>query len=174
MYDYKITELGVRGSQQGFLQIEGALYCPMIPTALVEATLDFREGRINEALYRQRLEARWTYRARPEGNRDAEGHVRVQCPAANQWLLARCDLKPASVSDATQGRLRILLSAQLTASPPPSCTQQSVTIAPEAGAKHHQELLFQSAEWHTTYSLLRNTNEGMNGYVKDPAHEALD
>jgi len=25
-----------------------------------------------------------------------------------------------------------------------------------------------------TYNLLRNTNEGMNGYVKDPAHEALD
>jgi len=174
VYDYKITELGVRGSQQGFLEIEGALYCPMIPISLVEATVDFREGRIDEALYRQRLEERWRYRARPKENPDAEGHVRMQCPAANQWQLARCDLKPASVSDATQGRLRIMPSAQLKDSPPPSCTQQSVTISPDAGAKHHQELLFQSAAWHTTYSLLRNTNEGMNGYVKDPAHEALD
>jgi hypothetical protein len=25
-----------------------------------------------------------------------------------------------------------------------------------------------------TYANLRNTNEGFNGYVKDPAHEALD
>jgi len=28
--------------------------------------------------------------------------------------------------------------------------------------------------WHTTCALLRNTNEGMNGFLKDPAHEALD
>jgi hypothetical protein len=45
---------------------------------------------------------------------------------------------------------------------------------PEAGVKFRQALLFGSAEWHATYNLLRNTNEGMNGYLKDPAHEALD
>jgi hypothetical protein len=50
----------------------------------------------------------------------------------------------------------------------------SVTIPPEAGAKFRQSLLFGSSEWHRTYATLRNTNEGFNGYVKDPAHEALD
>ena len=35
-------------------------------------------------------------------------------------------------------------------------------------------MLFDSAEWHRSYAILRNTNEGFNGYVKDPAHEALD
>jgi len=41
-------------------------------------------------------------------------------------------------------------------------------------AKFHQELLFESPEWKSAYNSLRNTNEGMNGYIKDPAHEALD
>ena len=58
--------------------------------------------------------------------------------------------------------------------PPKSCTQQSVTVPPTAGAKFHQELVFESPEWDFAYHSLRNTNEGMNGYVKDPAHEALD
>jgi hypothetical protein len=70
--------------------------------------------------------------------------------------------------------MRLQLKADLKANPPPSCSQQSVTIPPEAGAKFGQELLHGSAEWHAAYATLRNTNEGFNRYVKDPAHEALD
>ncbi len=47
-------------------------------------------------------------------------------------------------------------------------------MPPEAGSKFRQELLFGSPEWQTAYNSIRNTNEGMNGYIKDPAHEALD
>ena len=80
----------------------------------------------------------------------------------------------ASLTPQTTGRMRLQLKADLKANPPPSCSQQSVTIPPEAGAKFGQELLHESPEWHTGYATLRNTNEGFNGYVKDPAHEALD
>jgi hypothetical protein len=48
-----------------------------------------------------------------------------------------------------------------------------VTIAPEQGAKLAQELAYGTEEWHARYSTLRNSIEGMNGYVKDGAHEAL-
>ena len=58
------------------------------------------------------------------------------------------------------------------ANPPPSCSQQSVTIPAEAGAKLRQSLLFASLEWQRTYATLRNTNVGFNCYVKDPVHEA--
>jgi len=47
-------------------------------------------------------------------------------------------------------------------------------VPPSAGAKFQQELVFESREWKFAYNSLRNTNEGMNGYSKDPAHEALD
>src|ERR1039457_6188525 len=96
------------------------------------------------------------------------------CPAANPHPLARCENKPASVRAETRGRRRIPLLNDIAANPPLSCSQSSVTIPPEAGAKFRQDLLFGSAEWHQTYSTLRNTNEGFNGYVKDAAHEALD
>jgi hypothetical protein len=88
--------------------------------------------------------------------------------------MAQCDLKPSSVRPETRGRVRIPVSASLKQSPPPSCTQQSVTIPPEAGAKFAQELTYGSDAWHAVYSTLRNTNEGIHGFVKDGAHEALD
>ena len=174
VYDYKIDQLGIMHSSQGFVQIEGHWYCPSIPQPLIDATIDFRLGRIDEDTYRARLTERWGYLARPKGKPDAEGYVRFACPAANPWPMARCDLKPASTSTKTQGRPRIPLKSDIGAAPPPSCSQQSVTIPPEAGAKLSQELLYGSAEWHAVYATLRNSNEGFHGYVKDPAHEALD
>jgi hypothetical protein len=74
----------------------------------------------------------------------------------------------------TLGRLHIHVAADVASAPPKSCTQESVTVPPSAGAKFHQELVFESPEWKFAYNSLRNTNEGMNGYIKDPAHEALD
>ncbi len=87
--------------------------------------------------------------------------------------MARCDLKPASVRECTKGRLRIPVTAAVADLPPLICTQQSVTIPPEAGAKFAQPLLYGSDEWQAAFSTLRNTNEGMNGYLKDQAREAL-
>jgi len=57
--------------------------------------------------------------------------------------------------------------------PPKVCTQSAVTIAPGVGARHRQDLAYGSPEWAGVYATYRNTIEGTNGYVKDPAHEAL-
>ncbi len=46
-------------------------------------------------------------------------------------------------------------------------------MPPEAGAKFDQPLLYGSEQWHAAYRTLRSTNEGMNGYLKDGAREAL-
>jgi hypothetical protein len=51
VYDYRIDQLGVKDSHQGFVLVEGAFYCPAIPKALVDATVDYREHRIDEATY---------------------------------------------------------------------------------------------------------------------------
>jgi hypothetical protein len=87
--------------------------------------------------------------------------------------VARCDLKPASVSPKTQGRIRIPVTAAVADHPPTICSQQSITVPPEAGAKFAQPLLYGSEEWLAAYATLRSTNEGMNGYLKDGAREAL-
>ncbi len=147
VFDFKDDQLGVKAESQGFLQIEGEWYCPSIPQTLIDATVDFRQGRIYEAIYQVQLKERWSYRARPKGRPDPKGHVRLACPAANPWPMVRCDLKPSSTRAAqTRGQTRIHLKDEVRSNPPPSCSQQSVTIALEAGAKFGQELLYNSAE----------------------------
>jgi hypothetical protein len=114
-----------------------------------------------------------TQQCLPKAGPDAEGHVRLRCPASNPAPVARCDLKPASVRPSTQGRVRIPVTAAVSAHPPNICSQQSVTVPPEAGAKFAQPLLYGSDEWRAAYATLRSTNEGMNGFLKDGAREAL-
>ena len=57
--------------------------------------------------------------------------------------------------------------------PPRLCTQTAITIAPDIGARYRQDLPYGSPAWHARYATLRNTIEGLNGYAKDTAHEAL-
>jgi hypothetical protein len=164
-------QLGIQAFFGGLLQIEGEWYCPSIPEVLINATRDSRDNLIDEDTYRARLEERWSYRARAKGRPDAEGHIRMCCPAS--CATARCELKPASVTLATRGKLRIPVRSDVRADPPPSCTLTSWTIRPEAGAKFSQELLFGSPDWHAVYATLRDSVEGFNGFVKDGAREAL-
>jgi hypothetical protein len=86
----------------------------------------------------------------------------------------RCPLKPRSITRAPAGSQRIGLDEEIAEHPPACCTQETVTIHPEAGAKFAQDLPYQSPQWQATYHRLRNATEGMNGFLKDPAHEALD
>jgi len=83
--------------------------------------------------------------ARPKAKPDAEGHIRLTCPAANPRPSVRCEAKPASVRPENRGQLRVVVRSDVKADPAPSCSQQSVTIPPEAGAKYRQSLLFGSS-----------------------------
>jgi len=62
----------------------------------------------------------------------------------------------------------------LAAHPPKICTQGSITLPPDAGAKFRQNFAHETDEWHRAYATLRNSNEGMNGFIKDGAREAVD
>ncbi len=88
--------------------------------------------------------------------------------------MARCALKPSSFVRRAQGKLSIPVRREVADRPPLICTQQSLTVPTEQGAKFLQALQYQSPEWHAVYSTLRNCVEGANGNVKDGAHEALD
>jgi hypothetical protein len=174
VFDYRIDQLGVQDSYGGLLQIEGAWYCPAIPVPLIEATRDFLDHRIDEDTYRARLHERWKYLARSKAGPDSEGHERLCCPAASPHPMAVCELKPKSAVRRGRGRLQVHVPADLKARPPKICTQQSLMVPPEAGAKFAQPLLYGSDERSAMYAILRNCSEGFNAYVKDGAKEALD
>lgn len=67
-------------------------------------------------------------------------HVRMICPAAGPGPQARCKLKPKSEGGSGKVKTRIPVTDVLAAHPPKVCTQQSITLPPEEGAKYAQEL----------------------------------
>jgi hypothetical protein len=139
------------------------------------ATRHYRNKTIDEATWRARLSERRQYAMRSHSKADQDGHVRLQCPAAGSNPTGRCELKPASEAKAsTLPRIRIHVTTALRGFPPKVCTQQSVTVPPESGAKFAQPLPHESDEWQAHYAVLRSAIEGMNGFIKDGAHEALD
>ncbi len=81
---------------------------------------------------------------------------------------------PPPRGDDGKVRIRIPVTDVLAAHPPKICTQGSVTLPPEAGAKFRQHFAHETDEWHSAYATLRNSNEGMSGFIKDGAREAID
>lgn len=171
--DYRADQLGVQGSYAGALMIEGAWYSPGIPQTLIDATIHYRSGLIDETMWKTRIEARRAYRLRVKDTLP-DGQIKMMCPAAHISPTARCELKPASENPKTKGKTRIHVTDALRANPPKICVQQTVNFPPDAGAKLWQPLHFGSEEWADTYYRLRNTIEGINGTAKDGSHSALD
>lgn len=95
-------------------------------------------------------------------------------PAAGPAPQVRCQLKPASEAGDGKVRTRIPVTDVLAAHAPKICTQGSITLPPDAGAKYRQAFAHESEEWHRAFVTLRNSNEGMNGFIKDGAREAID
>ncbi len=168
--DYKIDQLGRQANSGGALLVEGNWYCPNIPEPLIDATLEFRMGKIKGDIYEKHIDAREKYLLRRKQGPDQDGYERYSCPAIGDYPKVTCPLRPSSTKE---GRIKITLTKPDGELTPAICNQSSITIAPDVGARHRQDLCFATTEWHKQYATLRNTIEGLNGYVKDPCHEAL-
>lgn len=167
--DYKEGDLGRQATSQGAMLVDGAFFCPAMPEALVSATADRRAGTVDGATFEARLAARGAWRLVKKQGPDQDGYERHSCPAQGDRPHLACPLRPAAARVAV-GKIPVLSPP---ATPPKVCTQSAVTIAPDVGARFRQDLPYGSAEWAATYASYRNTIEGTNGYLKDPAHEAL-
>jgi hypothetical protein len=167
--DYRGDQLGIQANTQGALLVEGTWYCPALPGPLITATARLRDHAIGRDLYDQQITARACYQLKRKDGPDAEGYQRLTCPAAGKHPRLMCPLRQVSLSP-RDGRPKVL---QPPLEPPKICTQTAITIAPDTGARYRQDLPYASPAWHKTYATLRNTIEGLNGYAKDPAHQAL-
>jgi hypothetical protein len=165
--DYKATQLGRQANSQGAVMVDGAFYCPAMPEALVAVSAEHRAGTVDDETYRARMQARTAWRLVRKAGPDGEGYERLACPAQGDHPHVCCPLRP---SPKALGQVPVLAPP---ADPPKVCTQTAVTIGPDVGARHRQDLGFGSEEWARTYATYRNTIEGTNGYLKDTAHESL-
>jgi ribosomal protein L32E len=167
--DYRTDQLGYQANSQGAVLVDGTFYCPAMPQTLVSASADARNGVISEQTRKARISARVPWRLVRKQGPDKDGYERFGCPAQGPRPHLCCPLRPASTQNGI-GQIPVLSPPS---GPPKICTQSAVTIAPDVGARHRQDLSFGSAEWQQTYAVYRNTIEGLNGYLKDPAHECL-
>jgi hypothetical protein len=167
--DYRADQLGIQANTGGALLVEGTWYCPALPEPLITATTRLRSHATTRELYDQQIAARSCYQLNRKDGPDADGYQRLSCPAAGRHPGLMCPLRQASLSP-RDGRPKVL---QPPPEPPKICRQTAITIAPDIGARYRQDLPYASPAWHQCYAALRNTIEGLNGYAKDAAHEAL-
>jgi len=167
--DYRIDQLGIQANTGGAILVEGTWYCPALPEPLVTATTRLRGHAITRDLYDQQITARCPYQLKHKDGPDADGYQRLSCPALGHHPGLTCPLRQAPASP-RDGRPKVL---QPPPEPPRLCTQAAITIPPDVGARYRQDLPYGSPAWHARYATLRNTIEGLNGYAKDPAHQAL-
>ncbi len=167
--DYRADQLGIQANTGGAILVEGTWYCPALPEPLITATTRLRDHAITRELYDQQVTARCPYQLKHKDGPDTDGYQRLTCPALGRHPALICPLRAGSQSP-RDGRAKVLQSPP---EPPRICRQTAITIAPDIGARYRQDLPYGSPAWHKTYATLRNTIEGLNGLVKDPAHEAL-
>ena len=167
--DYRADQLGIQASSGGALLVEGSWYCPALPGPLITATTSLRDHAIDRELYGQQIAARAPYQLKRKDGPDADGYQRLSCPAQGDHPGLMCPLRPASLSP-RDGRAKVLQPPE---DPPRICRQTAITIPPDTGARYRQDLPYGGPAWQARYATLRNTIEGLNGFVKDAAHQAL-
>ena len=167
--DYRADQLGIQANSQGAMLVEGGWYCPALPEPLITATTGLRDHTTDRGTYDSQIAARAPYQLKRKDGPDIDGYQRLSCPALGSHPGLTCPLRPASLTP-RDGRPKILQPPQ---EPPRLCRQTAITIAPDVGARYRQDLPYASPAWHQCYAALRNTIEGLNGYAKDPAHQAL-
>ncbi len=167
--DYRDDQLGIQANTSGAILVEGTWYCPALPRPLITATTRLRNHVITGDLYDQQIAARCPYQLKRKDGPDTDGYQRLSCPATGTHSRLICPLRAASLTP-RDGRAKVL---QPPPEPPRICRQTAITIAPDVGARYRQDLPYGSPAWHARYTTLRNTIEGLNGYAKDPAHQAL-
>jgi hypothetical protein len=167
--DYRADQLGIQASTGGAILVEGTWYCPALPEALITATTSLRDHAIDRGLYQQQIAARAAYQLKRKDGPDTDGYQRLSCPALGNHPGLMCPLRETSLSP-RDGRPKVLQPPE---EPARICRQTAITIPPGAGARYRQDLPYASPAWQARYATLRNTIEGLNGYAKDPAHQAL-
>ncbi|WP_051899884.1 hypothetical protein [Streptomyces aureus] len=170
VYDYRADQLGKQASSDGAILVEGRWYCPSMPEPLITATIDLHAERIDQETWIRLISARRGYRVMPKENADADGHQRMMCPA--EAGKAQCPIKPHTLGRGIH--LPLVDPEPSPAGPLKVCRQRTITVSPEAGAKHWQSLDYGSLEWQKIYFRLRNSVESYNGYAKNPLAESVE
>jgi hypothetical protein len=158
---------GPKGTHHGAVISNGRLYCPSAPRPLLELGPLARTATSEQAADHDR---KTTELARYKLGRltadDQDGYHRAQCPAAMGKI--RCPLRPPSMT-LDRDRPEILTPPE---HPQACCTQQTITVPPDALAKTAQKHDYPSAAWRRSYTRRTGAERGF-ATAKDPASNTI-
>ena len=161
--DLHPNDRGPKGTHAGAVIANGSLYCPCTPRPLLElAPLSRAAGPAQAAAHDARTAEAARYKLGRLTSDDTDGYHRVACPAVTGKI--RCPLRPPSMT-LDRDRPEILAPPQ---DPQPCCTQQTVTVPAEVGAKTRQKHDYPSAAWRRSYARRSAAERGF-ATAKDPA-----
>lgn len=117
VFDYRVDTLGRQGvAKGGALLVNGQFVCPMAPDAAIDAEADLRAGRIDHRTYEARMAQLELHRMHNKEGEDANGTVRVACPASGPAPKVRCPLREDSLKpnvirqpDGSDGDTRVMV-----------------------------------------------------------------
>jgi len=154
---------GPRGTHEGAVISNGNLYCPAAPRSLLQLGPLARTAAPAQAADHDRKAAEAArYKLGRLTSDDADGYHRVQCPAVAGKI--RCPLRPSSMT-LDRDRPEILQPPE---DPQACCTQQTITVPAEVGAKTRQKHDYPSAAWRRSYARRSGAERGF-ATAKDPA-----
>jgi hypothetical protein len=154
---------GPQGTFNGAVLLNGNLYCPSTPEALVHLSPLSRDASDAAVADHDRLSAELTsYKLGRITTDDRDGYHRVSCPAAQGKL--RCPLRQESLA-LSFAHPEVLDPPD---EPPPCCVARTITVPPEVNAKTRQKHDYPSAAHRRSYAR-RTAVERSNSRVKDPA-----
>jgi hypothetical protein len=154
---------GPKGTHHGAIISNGNLYCPCTPRSLLELGPLARDATPGQtAAHDQQTAETARYKLGKITSDDAGGYHRVMCPAVMGKI--RCTLRPQSMT-LDRNRPEIL---QPPKHPPACCTQQTITVPPEATAKTAQKHDYPSPAHRRSYARRTGAERGF-ATAKDPA-----
>jgi hypothetical protein len=154
---------GPKGTHEGAIIANGNLYCPCTPRSLLELGPLARDATPDQAAAHDQQTAELArHKLGKITSDDADGYHRVACPAVTGKI--RCPLRSQSMT-LDRDRPEILTPPE---HPPACCTQQTITVPPEATAKTAQKHDYPSRAHRRSYARRTGAERGF-ATAKDPA-----
>ena len=154
---------GPKGTHHGAIIANGNLYCPCTPRPLLELGPLARDATPDQAAAHDQQTAELArHKLGKITSDDADGYHRVSAPRSWARSAARCGLQSMTLD---RDRPEILTPPE---HPPACCTQQTITVPPEATAKTAQKHDYPSRAHRRSYARRTGAERGF-ATAKDPA-----
>jgi hypothetical protein len=151
---YKQWRLGASNAYDGVLWVEGHAYCPQMPGQRITATVDRFQRTIDEANYRERIQARTEHKLRTVGKANKSGAFRMICTSGHH------DAAPTAPSQRDTAS-----TASAEERSDTSCRKERVSVY-ESDLLRRQAFTYGSPKWQDFHSRSRTTAEAVNARLK--------